>query len=560
MDEGQLHEVVSRLRRQGRDDGQTEAKTAARSLPKDVWDSVSAFGNTQGGQIILGLSETDGFEPAANFDIDRVVDQLVDGLGKGGAPTPQVTPPPAFTLQRVGFEGHQLLVATIAPLAAGEGPCFVTAKGRERGSYQRIDDKNIRLSPQEIFELSNTFRPSRADRQPVPDSTFDDLDPDSTSSLLRRKAGSRALRGTTTEMDRLHRLNVVDANGQVTLGGLLVLGRFPQQHVPNLVIDVAVHPTRSKGEAPHQLRFQDRHTADGDLGEMVVSAVGAVVRNLRTLARVQGSSREEEVEIPPEVLREAIANAVLHRSYEDQFLGQPVTVDVYPDRVEIINPGGLWGGTTVDNIGDGISRCRNQALLQMLRETPTGDGLGPVVEGQGGGVPFMRTQMTAHSLREPEFTATPAQVKVTLRRHGLELVEYRRWLDQVSDHPLNEAEASVLVHLKVSGREDVAGLRRALVLDSDDVRHALEGLARKNLVHRDHHGVWHLGSQPPRTAGDEILTHLSTHEPRDIHQLTERTGRSPSALRKALRQLVNDGRVVATAPPQSRNRRYLLPD
>lgn len=560
MDEGQLHEVISRLRHQGRDDGQTEAKSSARSLPKDVWDSVSAFANTQGGQIILGLSEADGFTPVPHFDIDRVIDQLVDGLGKGGAPTPQVTPPPSFTLERVDFEGHPLLVITVAPLATGEGPCFVTAKGLERGSYRRIDDKNIRLSPQEIFELGNAFKPSRADRQAVPDSTLDDLDPDRTSALLHRKEGSRALRGITTEMDRLRRLNAVDATGQVTLAGLLVLGHFPQQHLPGLVVDVAVHPTRSKGEAPHQLRFQDRHTADGDLGEMVVSAVGAVVRNLRTLARVRGSSRTEEVEIPPEVLREAIANAVLHRSYEDQFLGQPVTVDIYPDRVEVINPGGLWGGTTVDNIGDGISRCRNQTLLQMLRDTPTGEGLGPVVEGQGGGVPFMRTQMTAHSLQAPEFTATPAQVKVTLRRHGLELVECRRWLDQVSERPLSEAEASVLVHLKVSGPEDVAGLRQALVMDSDDVRQILEGLAREDLVHRDHNDHWNLGSQPPRTVADEILTHLSTHEPRGIHELAERTGRSASALRKVLRQLVGDGRAVATAPPQSRNRRYLLPD
>lgn len=172
----------------------------------------------------------------------------------------------------------------------------------------------------------------------------------------------------------------------------------------------------------------------------------------------------------------------------------------------------------------------------------------------------MRTQMTAHSLQAPEFTATPAQVKVTLRRHGLELVECRRWLDQVSERPLSEAEASVLVHLKVSGPEDVAGLRQALVMDSDDVRQILEGLAREDLVHRDHNDHWNLGSQPPRTVADEILTHLSTHEPRGIHELAERTGRSASALRKVLRQLVGDGRAVATAPPQSRNRRYLLPD
>ncbi|MBK9102948.1 MAG: hypothetical protein IPM90_16120 [Austwickia sp.] len=69
-----------------------------------------------------------------------------------------------------------------------------------------------------------------------------------------------------------------------------------------------------------------------------------------------------------EVLREAIANAVVHREYHELFRGEPVTVDVYPDRVVVANPGGLWGGKTEENLDDGTSRCRNQTLMQLLSE------------------------------------------------------------------------------------------------------------------------------------------------------------------------------------------------
>lgn len=57
----------------------------------------------------------------------------------------------------------------------------------------------------------------------------------------------------------------------------------------------------------------------------------------------QGVSRVDSLEIPEEVLREAIANAVIHREYGDRFCGQSIAVDVFDDRVEVTNPGGLYG-------------------------------------------------------------------------------------------------------------------------------------------------------------------------------------------------------------------------
>lgn len=57
MDQEGLDSIVNRLRHQGRDDAHTEVKASASSLSRDVWDSVSAFANTQGGTIILGLDE-----------------------------------------------------------------------------------------------------------------------------------------------------------------------------------------------------------------------------------------------------------------------------------------------------------------------------------------------------------------------------------------------------------------------------------------------------------------------------------------------------------------------
>ena len=59
--------IVERLRRRGTDDASVEVKACTNKLSADVWETVSAFANTAGGLIILGLNEAEGFVPSANF-------------------------------------------------------------------------------------------------------------------------------------------------------------------------------------------------------------------------------------------------------------------------------------------------------------------------------------------------------------------------------------------------------------------------------------------------------------------------------------------------------------
>ncbi|MDO5043515.1 MAG: ATP-binding protein, partial [Slackia sp.] len=65
--EEQVISIVDRLRKQGTDDARVEVKECQSSLSKDIWETVSAFANTHGGLIILGLSERNGFTPVENF-------------------------------------------------------------------------------------------------------------------------------------------------------------------------------------------------------------------------------------------------------------------------------------------------------------------------------------------------------------------------------------------------------------------------------------------------------------------------------------------------------------
>ena len=367
MNESELTNLLGSLRRMGSDDLNVEVKESATTLSRDVWETVSAFANTAGGIIVLGVGERAGFVPVENFETEKVLNQFVAGMGDAGG-RGKLANPPKYTIERVELRGAIVLVITIEELDPSSKPCYVIERGAQGGSYKRIDDKDVPLSS-------------------------------------------------------LERLNILDSQGNVTKAGLLAVGTYPQQFYPRLFIDVAVHAGTQKGTAG-SLRFMDRAICEGTLGEMISDAVTAVAKNLRRTSTVQGVSRTDSLEIPEEVLREAIANAVIHREYGDRFCGQSIAVDVFDDRVEVTNPGGLYGGKTRENLFDGSSRCRNATLVKLMSIVPLPDGAGSPAEGNGSGIPMMIDAMRAHGLAEPLFCPGFDRFKVVLCRSKIEPVDH----------------------------------------------------------------------------------------------------------------------------------------
>ncbi|MFR3925580.1 MAG: helix-turn-helix domain-containing protein [Collinsella sp.] len=285
--------IVERLRRRGTDDASVEVKACTNKLSADVWETVSAFANTAGGLIILGLNEAEGFVPSANFAIDRVRDQFVSGIGDGGSAA-VVTHAPRYELDRGEVDGLQVLLVRIFELELKAKPCYIGARGVQNGSYKRVDDKDIKMSPAELYELQSALLPSDADGTVVSEATVEDLDPDVVRSIIanRRLQTPRVLRGADTLEKQLVRLNITTQDGAVKLAGLLSAGIYPQQFYPKLMIDVAVHSDVEKS-APGQ-RFIDRQLCDGPIPSLHRRCLPLIGRNLRKATIVQGAGRRED--------------------------------------------------------------------------------------------------------------------------------------------------------------------------------------------------------------------------------------------------------------------------
>ena len=329
-----LVQAIERLRAQHNDDADYEAKSCAMTLSKSVWESVSAFANTDGGTLLLGVDENENFTVPPQFDADKTINQFVDGMGDGSKDGAKVVSPPPYSIHRDTLDGAQMVSVQVHENDAAHKPCYVKTKSVSTGSYKRQDDKDILLSPTELFEMQNVYEPSEADRTPITDADRGDLDDATVAAIIDAHRDTKALRGAHSEMQQLERLNILDKKGHVRLAGVLIAGAYPQQFFPRLYVDVAVHPGINKSQ-DGEVRFLDRVQCDGRLQEMVDDAVKAVLRNLRTYSLIEGTGRRDVPEIPTTVLREAIANAVVHREYDALFRNDPVNIDIYSNRVEI---------------------------------------------------------------------------------------------------------------------------------------------------------------------------------------------------------------------------------
>ena len=120
--------------------------------------------------------------------------------------------------------------------------------------------------------------------------------------------------------------------------------------------------------------------------------------------------RHDRYEYPLDALREAITNVLIHRDYFTQTENSYISVTVYTDRIEIINPGNLYGTNRIDKLGTFTSMdVRNPNIIKILEEKSR------VVENRHSGIPTMIRKMKKHGVKMPEFYEERDSFKVVFR-------------------------------------------------------------------------------------------------------------------------------------------------
>ena len=162
----------------------------------------------------------------------------------------------------------------------------------------------------------------------------------------------------------------------------------------------------------------DKKTFEFDLIGNIDEAMSILKRHLNLSYEIKTKKRVEKLEIPEVVLREAIVNAVAHRDYFEK--GATVMVEIFDDRVEISNPGGLPKGLKEEDFGK-RTLARNPLIASLLHRAG-------YIEKLGTGVPRIKKGMMEAELPEPKFEFDKFFV-ITLKRTEITNAVFTRKLE-----------------------------------------------------------------------------------------------------------------------------------
>lgn len=498
--EERLRSILPTLRAAGTDLRRVEAKDARGGFPTSVLKSVSAFANWEGGLVILGLAEPD-FEPTG-IDAPKLASTLASMCAD------RLEPPVRPEIEICNVDGVPVVVAAVDELDSDRKPCIVKSPDHLAGAYIRTHDSNRLLTGYEHHALLAAKGQPTEDEFPVDGAKPEDLDPALLDLLIRRV---RATRGPVfkdaSEARILRLLGVVTGEHEETptVAGMLALGIYPQQYAPRLNLTFVAFAAETGEPLSDGTRYLDSQQIDGPIPEMLELAADALRRNMRRRAVVVGLGREDHWDYPLEAVREVVVNALMHRDYHPSVRGQPVEMALYPDRLEIKNPGGLYGAFNPESLmTEPVTAARNARLAKLLQDVSTPRSNRTVCENVGTGLVSVAKYLRDAGLEPPEINYSLTEFKVVFRNHTLLDSEALAWLSTLGPADLNDRQRLGLAHARRQGGIDNRAYRALTGCDPGIATQELSDLRRQGLLRRTsarHWAAWILADHLQRSMG-----------------------------------------------------------
>lgn len=407
MTEQEVIDAIKYMQKYQTETDKIEAKTAEKDFPKKCYDTISAFANKSGGIIIFGINENNNFIEQDVYDVNDLQKQIT-ALCTNSL-EPKIRPEFLATT----YNDKTLLAVKINELPQKKKPCYYKEAGIQKGSYIRIGESDEHMTDYEIYSLKSYTEGIEEDLRPVKRAEFEDLDKDKIEKYLEKIREIKPNFAKFSDEKILKLSGIIeDSTGAIrpTLAGMFVFGEFPQGFFPQLFIAAVVVPGRKLGDVGEMgQRFDDNRRIEGTIEEMLEGALSFIRRNIAVRVIIDDNGKREDVPIyPMKALREAIANALIHRDYSTNSDGSYIYLRIFDDRIEILNPGELYGNNKLENLGtDKKMEVRNNAIIRLLEETTD------IVENRHTGIATMREEMRKANLKDPEFEILRGTFKVT---------------------------------------------------------------------------------------------------------------------------------------------------
>ena len=402
MIEIELLELIEKVTTMKTEFQTIELKAAKDGCPKKLYDTLSAFSNQDsGGIIIFGIDENKNYEIVGVYDAQDLQKKVTEQC-KQMHPVVR----PVFTI--VQTEKGKVVSAEIPSIDISERPCFYSGVGRIKGSYVRSGDSDEPMSDYEIYSYEAFRKKYQDDIRINEKADLSSIDMKKLNAYVDMITEKNPKLAQLPEELILKNLSMV-VEKKPTLVCTLLFSVYPQMFYPQYTINAMVVMGYTKGEtAADGSRFIDNKRIEGTLPEILEETMKFLVKNMkvRTIIDPNTGERADKTEYPVVALREAVLNALIHRDYSIHTEAMPIEVVMYKDRVEIRNPGGLYGRLTVDKLGKVQPDTRNPVLARAM------ETLGKT-ENRYSGIPTMIMEMKKAGMKEPVFENLRNEFAVT---------------------------------------------------------------------------------------------------------------------------------------------------
>lgn len=458
-----------------------EAKRAT-EVGKSVLETVCAFANEPGlggGWIALGvIREEMALFPSYEVEGIDQPDKLSADIASQCRDMFNV--PLRVDISTENVQGKNVVVVFVPEAQPQDKPIFFKGQGLPRGAFRRIGSTDQRCTDDDLAVFYQGRQQESFDAGIVADATQEDFSPEAIADYRQSRASANPdaeeLRWPDDEL--LQSLGAIrrDQKGEwkPTVAGLILFGKPSalRRCFPMTRVDYIRVPGREWVPDPDR-RFDTVELRDS-LFRLIRRAQAAVLDDLpKSFGLDEGAlQRQDKPVIPLRVIREALVNALMHRSYRSH---SPVQIIRYANRLEIRNPG--FSLKSPEHLGEPGSQPRNPKIAAVLHETR-------FAETKGSGIRVMRESMEEAGLTPPLFESDRGADQFVARYffHHFLGEEDIAWLAQFRDLHLTDEEAKALIVVREAGAIDNATYRELNKVDALAASGALRRLRDAGLL------------------------------------------------------------------------------
>ena len=318
--------------------GESQTLEFKSSFDKATIESLVAFANAQGGTVLVGVTDK-----GSVCGVTLGKETLNEWLGQiKSATSPALIP----DLTAITEQGKVVVTVRI-----GEFPVKpVSTRGRY---FKRMASSNHQLTLGEIADLYLQSLQLSWDAHQAGTYTLDALSLPKIKRFIQQVNDTGRFALESADLAALEKLNYI-VNGHPTWAAMLLFAKEPIRH--------HIHIGRFK--TPSMI-IDDRQFTD-TLFEVVEQSMKFIVSHISVAFEFDGSiQRKERFAYPLSALREALLNAVVHRSYTD---GSDIQIKIFDDKISIFSPGTFYGGISVADIQSDNYRSslRNKLIAEAF--------------------------------------------------------------------------------------------------------------------------------------------------------------------------------------------------